>query len=289
MNKLIIIYGPTAVGKSAVAIELAKRIDGEIISADSMQIYKGLDVGTAKVKSEEMKGVKHHLIDFLDVSESFSVAQFKSMAEKIIDDIISRGKTPIVVGGTGLYIKALICNYDFGNLETNPCQKEELEKLSCEQLKSKILEIDNNIKIDVLNKRRLIRQYLLLSSGKVASKTAPLYPYKLFCLVDSREKIYDRINKRVESMIEDGIIDEAKYLFSVADAKDLSAKAIGYKEFLPYILGEKSLEECKNILKQKSRNYAKRQFTFLNQFDNYTLVQFDGIENTVNKIMENLW
>ena len=289
MNRVIFIYGPTAVGKSSVAIELAKRINGEIISADSMQIYKHLNIGSAKVTNEEMQGIKHHLIDIKMPNEDYSASDFCTDANNAINEILSKNKTPIIVGGTGLYIKSLISGYDFGGVVRNKSDIEKQNDFTTDELYNRVLELDPNCKIDAGNRRRLQRKLELLLNGMYQHKNVAFkYDYTLFCLTDDREKIYDRINKRVDNMINDGLIDEAKYLFSLNIPNSLAMKAIGYKELKPYVDGEMSIEECKNILKQKTRNYAKRQFTFMNQFDNPIIIKFDGINETTNKILEYL-
>jgi len=287
LNKVVFIYGPTAVGKSGIGIELAKKIDGEIISADSMQIYKGLNIGSAKVTNEEMQGVVHHLLDIKEPNEDYSVANFCEDTNRIIKDIFSRGKTPIVVGGTGLYFKSLINGYDFGGLKRDQHESIKLEELSCEELYDRIKEIKPTEEVDKNNKRRLIRRLTLLKNDKNLSvKNTFTYPYKLFCLVDDRDKIYDRINRRVDKMVNEGLIDEAEYLFKLNNPNCLAMKAIGYKEFLPYFNGEKTLDECKEILKQKTRNYAKRQFTFMNQFNDAIVIKYNGLNETTNLIIK---
>ena len=286
MNKVIFIYGPTAVGKSSIAIELAKMIDGEIISADSMQIYKHLDIGSAKVTFDEMQGIKHHLLSIKEPNEEYSVSDFCNDANKIIDEVLSRQKTPIIVGGTGLYIKSLIEGYDFGDTVRNDDTVKELEQLSIKELYDRILKIDPNANVDCSNKRRLIRKLQLLQNGVFKHNNNGFkYPYVLFCLTDNREKIYERINKRVDNMIDAGLLGEAKYLFDLNIPNSLAMKAIGYKELKPYFDGTSTLLECKEVLKQKTRNYAKRQFTFINQFNDAIIVQYNGIKDTAKKMM----
>lgn len=286
MKKVICIYGPTAVGKSKIAVELAKLIGGEIISADSMQIYRGLDVGSAKVTEEEMQGITHYLIDIKFPEENYSVAEFIYDAKNAIEKIISNGKTPIIVGGTGLYFKGLIEGYNFGFTSKNVDFRSDIEKMSTDEIYQKLLEKNPSQVIDKNNRHRLIRALEIATFGTTASKEKKNdYDYKLFAIVDDRQKIYYRINQRVDQMINDGILDEAKYLMSLNLGKEnLCMKAIGYKELIPYLKNEQSLEECKNILKQKTRNYAKRQFTFLNQFEKIKLVKFVGVKQTAQEI-----
>lgn len=289
MGKVIIIYGPTAVGKSAVGIRLAKLLNGEIISADSMQIYKGLDIGSAKVTTEEMQGIAHHLINIKKPDQEYSVADYCIDAKQKIDEILAKGKTPIIVGGTGLYIKALIEGYNFGNVGKQNNFRLEAEKLSNAQIYEKILEIDKDAKVDINNKHRLIRLYEKLVFGEELASNGFCYDYMLFGICDDREKIYERINSRVNKMINEGLLDELKYLLSLNLSKNsLCMKAIGYKELIPYIKGEDTLENCIAILQQKTRNYAKRQFTFMNQFKNMVKINFCGTDETAQFIFEYL-
>lgn len=286
MEQVIVIYGPTAVGKSAIAVELAKKINGEIISADSMQIYKHLDIGSAKVTKDEMQGIKHHLIDILEPHEEFSASEFSKIATNLCHEIIKNNKTPIIVGGTGLYINGLINGYSFGSTQKNTEFRNELEKLSNDEIYSRIVEIEPNMGIDKQNRRRLIRalERLTFGTNQNINKQQEL-SFKLFAIIDDRQKIYERINNRVDKMVSNGLIDEAKYLLSLNLKEDnLALKAIGYKEIFPFIKGEKSLYECTELLKQKTRNYAKRQFTFMNQFEDLTKIEFCGIEQTSSKI-----
>lgn len=286
MNKVIVIYGPTAVGKSAIAVELAKMLNGEIISADSMQIYKHLDIGSAKVTQDEMQGIKHHLIDILEPSQDYSASEFVDMAKKLCKDITNRGKAPIIVGGTGLYINGLINGFNFGDTEKNEEFRNSLTDLSNEEIYNKILELNPQEEVDKHNRRRLIRVLERLTFGeKVSKNNDNEFDFKLFAIIDDRQKIYERINKRVDQMLNSGLINETKYLYSLHLSEDnLAMKAIGYKELFPYIEGKQSLSECAEILKQKTRNYAKRQFTFMNQFDNLTRVQFYGVNETAEYI-----
>ena len=293
MNSVVVIYGPTAVGKSAIAVKLAKMIDGEIISADSMQIYRHLDVGSAKVTKEEMEGIPHYLINIKEPTENYSAGQFCHDAKKSIDNIIARGHIPIVVGGTGLYLKGLIENYSFANLDRNEEFRKTIENYSNEQLFEKIKALSPNLQVDCNNRRRLIRmlEILTFSNSKNLNDNQHQsnYNFLLFAILDDRQKIYDRINTRVDKMIENGLLDEAKYIFSLNLTNDnLAVKAIGYKELFPYIKKEKSLNECLDDLKQKSRNYAKRQITFLNQFKKITIVNFEGVEQTASNIYDKI-
>lgn len=288
MVDVIIIYGPTAVGKSDIAIELAKKINGEIISADSIQIYKKLNVGSAKVTKEEMQDIKHYLIDVCEPEDNFSVADFCDLAKKYINTIIENGKVPIIVGGTGLYLKSLINGYDFAGINKNEEFREKLNNLTTEQIYEEILKLDSSIQIDKNNKHRLIRKLETLTfNGEIKNNNSFNYSYKIFAICDDRQEIYNRINKRVDKMVEKGLLIELKNLLDSGLTEDnQSMKAIAYKELIPYIKNEKSLQECLDILKQKSRNYAKRQFTFMNQFENLIKVDFKGIKETSELIYE---
>ena len=288
MYPIIIIYGPTAVGKSSVAIELAKMLDGEIISADSMQIYKGLDIGSAKVSLDEMQGIPHHLIDILEPNDDYSASNFCDDCINIIDEIISRNKTPIIVGGTGLYINGLINGYNFGQTEKNIQFRASLENQSNEDLYNKILQLKPDVKIDKNNRHRLIRALERMTFGGVNQEnTSKLkYPYILFAICDDRQKIYNRINDRVDKMIENGLLDEARKILNLTlNEESLCMKAIGYKELFPFLKGDDTLENCKNLLKQKTRNYAKRQFTYMNQFKDLIKVDFCGVEKTAKNML----
>ena len=290
MKTVVVIYGPTAVGKSSIAIELAKMINGEIISADSMQIYKRLNIGSAKVTKEEMQGIPHHLIDFKEPEEDYSVSEFCKDAKMCIEQIIESNHVPIVVGGTGLYIKGLTEGYNFSNTEKNKQFRDSLNELSNEQIYEKIEKLEPNIEIDKNNRRRLVRALEKLTFGeKAISTVSEEYTFKMFAILDDRQKIYSRINARVDNMAKNGLIDEAKFLLdSNFPENNQAIKAIGYKELFPYLKGEKTLEDCLEILKQKTRNYAKRQITFLNQFDNITIVNFIGVYETAKEIYKNL-
>lgn len=287
MQQAIIIYGPTAVGKSSIAVELAKMIDGEIISADSMQIYKKLNIGTAKISHSEMQSIPHHLIDVKMPTEDYSVSEFCQQAEILITQICSRNKVPIIVGGTGLYINSLINGYTFSCAPKNQDFRDELSSLSNEQIYSMLLKYNPSIQIDFNNRQRLIRALEMCKFGKQCSNKKSSTNYLLFAILDDRQAIYNRINSRVDKMIDSGLLDEAKYLLSLnLPETNLAVKAIGYKELFPYLKGECSLQECVDVLKQKTRNYAKRQITFLNQFNSAIKINFSGVQNTANIIKQ---
>lgn len=288
MNKVIVIYGATAIGKSDIAVSLAQIFDAEIISADSMQIYKDLNIGSAKITKEEMKGIPHHLIDIRDCTQEYSVFDFVRDCKVCINDIKSRGKNVIICGGTGLYIKALVNNYTYSEIEKDKIEKLNLETLSCNKLCQKLEHLGYNLKQDDKNnKRRLIHYIQLYSQNKQIKKdTIQSSEYILFGLTLEREELYKRINARVDKMIDSGLIEETKYLQSKVSKDSQCMKAIGYKELIPYITGECSLEESVDLLKQKTRNYAKRQITFMNQFNNIIKIEVKTKQQAVNYIVK---
>ncbi|MBO0523881.1 tRNA (adenosine(37)-N6)-dimethylallyltransferase MiaA [Clostridium botulinum] len=279
MIDLLILAGPTAVGKTDISIKLAKKLNGEIISADSMQIYKYMDIGSAKITKEEMKGIPHHLIDVVAPHEEFNVSSFKTLAEKCIKDIWSRGKLPIIAGGTGLYINSLIYNYDFTDADRDEDYREYLIRLSEDKGKkyvhSLLKDIDGK-SYEKLYPNDLKRVVRALEVYKITGKSISEYtkenekklyniPYNInyFVLNMNREVLYERINKRVDIMMDKGLIEEVKKLESMGYTPDMqSMKGIGYKEILFYLKGDISLDEAIYLIKKGSRNYAKRQLTW---------------------------
>lgn len=281
---LIVLVGPTAVGKTEFSIELAKKVDGEIISGDSMQVYKQMDIGTAKIMQDEMSGIPHHMIDILEPDENFSAYEFKNRAQRLIKEITARGRVPIIAGGTGLYIQSLIYNYDFED-ETISEQKSleieaklsELDQLSNEALHQYLASFDEVSAQDIhpnnrKRVRRAIQYYLktkkLLSSRKKVQQFTENYDTLLLGIEMSRDILYQRINKRVDIMLERGLVSEVQQLVDNGYETSQSMQAIGYKEIVPVIKQELSLDEATEKLKQHSRNYAKRQMTwFKNKLD----------------------
>lgn len=292
-KKVVFILGPTAVGKTFFSVKLAKKMNGEIISADSVQIYKGLDIGSAKVKPEEMQGVVHYAIDILEPWQEFSVYEFVEYTKQKIDEIISKGKLPIVVGGTGLYVKALTLGYNFGGTKKDSRLREQLENLAKEKgneflfsmLESKDKEMAE--KTDKNNTVRLVRALeIALSDGEKQTGEVEIEPL-IFALVKDRAVLYDAINKRVDMMLENGLIDEVKKLKeSGLSVNNQSMRAIGYKEVLSYLDGEIDYDRMVEILKQHSRNYAKRQLTFLRGIKNVVYVDTADIEKAEKEIFE---
>ncbi|WP_251549217.1 tRNA (adenosine(37)-N6)-dimethylallyltransferase MiaA [Neobacillus muris] len=276
-QKLIVIIGPTAVGKTKLSIELAKRFNGEIISGDSMQIYRGMDIGTAKIKPDEMEGIPHHLIDIKEPNESFSAAEFQQLVRAKITEIAEKGKLPIIVGGTGLYIQSVIYDYQFpdvtGDQEFRSRLEEKAKEIGNEALHQQLKEIDpeSAAKIHPNNVRRVIRALEIhyLSGGKdtqienaQAGQLELLYNAAMIGLTMDREKLYERINARVELMLSEGLLEEVINLYEQGLRGCQSIQAIGYKEIYEYLDGHVSFDEAVSNLKQNSRRYAKRQLTW---------------------------
>ena len=294
-NTVIIIFGPTGVGKSKTAIELAKKLDGEIISCDSMQVFSQLNVGTAKVTDEEKQGIVHHLLDVVSPSEEFSVGQYVQLAREKIKDILQRGKQPIVVGGTGLYIKALINNYDFGNAQKDENIREKykkiLEEKGNEYLYNILLKKDENIakKIHFNDTKKVIRALEIIeNNNKILEKNdfneKINYNYLLFGLFLPREEMYEKINQRTIAMFKNGLVEEVKNLIkSGISEKAQSMQGIGYKEVVLGLKENFSEEEMIKLIQQKTRNYAKRQLTFMRGMEN--LIWVDA-KNSVKEILE---
>ncbi|HFH6637303.1 TPA: tRNA (adenosine(37)-N6)-dimethylallyltransferase MiaA [Streptococcus agalactiae] len=281
--KLIAVVGPTAVGKTALGIELAKTFNGEIISGDSQQVYQKLDIGTAKASKEEQEQAYHHLIDVREVNENYSVYDFVKEAKVAIDTIISKGKIPIIVGGTGLYLQSLFEGYHLGgevNQETLMAYREKLESLSDEDLFEKLTE--QSIVIPQVNRRRAIRALELAKFGNDLQNSESPYDVLLIGLNDDRQVLYDRINRRVDLMIDNGLLDEAKWLYDNYPSVQAS-RGIGYKELFPYFSKQILLEEAVDKLKQNTRRFAKRQLTWFRNRMNVEFIMV-GEENYQQKI-----
>lgn len=290
MNKVIVILGPTGVGKTKMSIELAKRLNGEVINADSMQFYKGLNIGTAKITEEEKDGIPHHLFDIKEVYEDYSIYNYQIDGRKVIDDILKRGKTPIVVGGTGLYIKALLYDYNLNYEKEN----NTYDDLTTEELYNKLLELDKSVVIDKNNRRRLIRaiNYYKENGESISNNKTNklLYNVDFIGLTTDRDKLYNIINNRVDKMINDGLLEEVKYFYDKKIYTKPLINGIGYKELYKYFDGEISLEEAVNKIKQNSRRYAKRQYTFFNHQlpVKWVNVNFLNFDDTINDVISNL-
>ena len=284
--KPIIIYGPTGVGKTDISLKLAKKYNAEIISCDSMQIYKYLDVGTAKISKNEMQGIQHHLIDFVEPNENYSVYQFVSDCKQIMENIKKRNKNIIIVGGTGLYIKALIENYNMGEVNRENI-KDEFKDKTNEQLVELIQKAGKVLKQEDYNNRaRLLRYAELCTSNSKVTKLDESYKYMLFGLTCDRTQLYNRINTRVDNMLKNGLLNEVEQIYKKYGENIQCFKAIGYKEFIPYFKGEINLDKCIELIKQHSRNYAKRQFTFMNQFKTIIKVDVKNVESAFLEIAQ---
>jgi len=302
MKPLVIIAGPTAVGKSDTAVMLAKRINGEIISADSMQVYKGMDIGSAKITVEEMQGVKHYLIDVLDPRDDFNVALFQEMAKNAIDDILSKGKIPIIAGGTGFYIQSILYDIDFNesNGEISEYRKSleiransEGPDFLFEELK--IVDPESANIIHKNNVKRVIRALeffhetgIPISKHNAAQRmNPPAYDCCYFVLNDIRENVYKRIDLRVDKMIDKGLLDEVKQLKSIGlNKNNVSMQGLGYKEFLMYLDDEISFDEAVYIIKRDSRHFAKRQITWFKREPDVIWVNKQDFNYNDNEIID---
>ena len=274
---LVILTGPTAVGKTALSIRLAKEIGGEIISADSMQVYKGMDIGSAKILPDEMQGVPHYLIDELVPDEEFHVVRFQQMAKAYLQKIYQRGHIPIIVGGTGFYIQALLYDIDFTENKNDDAYRQEMEQLAAEKgaeyLHQMLAEVDPRSAQDIHanNVKRVIRalefyhetgQKISEHNEKERQKTSP-YNFAYFVLNDDRNRLYHRIDQRIDIMLDDGLVEEVRALRAKGYTRDMvSMQGLGYKEILDYLAGEISLEEAVYRIKRDTRHFAKRQITW---------------------------
>ncbi|NFH90923.1 tRNA (adenosine(37)-N6)-dimethylallyltransferase MiaA [Clostridium botulinum] len=304
-QKILVLGGPTAVGKTELSIKLAEKLNGEIISADSMQIYKKMDIGSAKVTKEEMRDINHYMIDIVSPEEEFSVADFKNIGEKAIKEIIAKEKLPMIVGGTGLYINSLTCNVTFTESEKDDEYRTYLESLAeangNKYVHEMLKEIDEISYRDIHpnNRKRVIRA---LEVYKISGKPFSSYnvgddfyktDYDVFyyVLTMDREKLYNRINKRVDIMIENGLIDECIELKKLGYTSNMqSMQGIGYKEILYYLDKKISLDEAVNLIKQGSRNYAKRQLTWFRRDPRCTFLDKDVLsdEEILSKIIDDI-
>lgn len=297
MIKVVAIVGPTAVGKSALGLKLAQKFDGEIISGDSMQIYRHLDIGTAKDSPEELQAIPHHLVDICDASQRYTVKDFQAKAREISMELTDKGKLPLVVGGTGFYLSSLINNLNLGGKSTGDDQVRA-ELLDIEQNEGigrlqSILQTEDPLayaKIDTDNPRRLIRAIeVMRNTGKSITDQNNGNQWAQFYLVgltDDRPKLYERINSRVDKMVEMGLLDEAKYVYDHREEFPQAKNGIGYKELFPYFDGSMMLDECLDEIKKNSRHFAKRQFTyFRNQMDVdwYNISDDKNYQQTIEK------
>ena len=297
MKNLVVITGPTAVGKTDISIKLAKEINGEIISADSIQVYKGLDIGSAKITQDEMDGVKHYLIDVLEPTDDFDIYTFKQMAEEAIEEIYAKGKVPIIVGGTGFYIQSVLYDVDFEETEVDMEYRKELEELAKnngnEYVHKMLEEVDPEYAAGIHpnNLKRVIRALefyhennIPLSKHNAEQKeNESPYNFAYYVLNDDREVLYDRINKRVDLMFDKGLVDEVKALG--LDNTNQSMQGIGYKEVLDYLNGDLSLEETKELIKKNTRHFAKRQLTWFRREKVVQMIDYRDFDRDVDKVL----
>ncbi len=300
---MIILTGPTAVGKTDLSIQLAKAINGEIISADSMQVYRHMDIGSAKVTPEEMDGVPHHLIDVLEPEEEFNVVVFQKLAKEALTGIYERGHIPIIVGGTGFYIQALLYDIDFTENDGDTAIRRELEKLAQTQgagcLHQMLQEIDpesaaaihqNNVKrvIRAIEFYRQTGKKISLHNEQEREKQSP-YQFLYYVLDTDRKTLYERIDRRVDLMMEHGLVDEVKHLADMGCTRDMvSMQGLGYKEILDYLSGEIPLEEAVYILKRDTRHFAKRQITWFKRERDVRWLELEQFQNDRKKVLEHI-
>lgn len=297
MKNLVVITGPTAVGKTDISIKLAKEINGEIISADSIQVYKGLDIGSAKITEEDMDGVKHYLIDVLEPTDEFDIYTFKNLAKKAIDEIYTKGKIPIIVGGTGFYIQSVLYDIDFEETHVDMQYRKELEELvglyGNEYIHKMLEDVDPEYAASIHpnNVKRVIRalefycenNIPLSEHNKEQKENESPYNFAYYVLNDDRDVLYERINKRVDKMFDDGLIDEVKALS--LDESNQSMQGIGYKEVLEYLNGNVSLDECKELIKKNTRHFAKRQLTWFRHEKVVHMIDYRDFDRDIDKVL----
>ena len=303
MKELIIIAGPTAVGKTALSVKLAGCTDAEIISADSMQVYRGMDIGSAKISKEEMCGIPHHMIDILDPGDDFNVASFREIAERNIKEITAAGRVPMIVGGTGFYIQSVLYGIEFKGGETDENIRRILENEAAEygimHMEAKLESVDpESLEYDRGNLKRIIRalEYNLCTGRKMSDKNAaerarsPKYDTAFFCITMPRDALYDRINSRVDAMIREGLADEVRRLREAGVSDDSnSMQGLGYKQMLPYLDGKISLEKAAENIKQETRHFAKRQLTWFRREKNVIWIdrsEFGSDDSVIEYMLE---
>lgn len=304
-DNLLILMGPTAIGKTSLSIDLAKNLNGEIISSDSMQIYKYMNIGTAKVTELEMDGIPHHLVDFINPNEEYTVSNYQKDAEILIRNINNEGKFPIVVGGTGLYINSLVYELNFARVPPNESLRKKYddlaEKYGNKYLHNKLMAIDieSSSKIEVGDRKRIIRALEIYDiTGKTMSeynknfrRETDKYNLTMVCLNMDRSKLYDRINQRVDIMIKEGLIEEVQHILNMGYSKDLIAlQGIGYKEVIEFLEGKVTMDTAIDKIKQGSRNYAKRQLTWFRRDKRIQWVNVDEFEdfNNLSRFIQNM-
>ena len=292
--KVIVIVGPTASGKTSASINVAKKLNGEIISADSMQIYREMNIGTAKVTKEEADGIKHYLVDIVDPDEVFNVTKYKEMAEAAIEDILSKGKIPIIVGGTGLYVSTLINGIEFAEVGEDAEYREQMtalaEEKGAEYLHNELRKVDSNAAdaIEINNVRRVVRALEIFKlTGKtktqldIESRKEVKYTYKVYGIDTPREELYNRINIRVDKMFEDGLLEEVRYVNEKYKISSTAIQGLGYKEVIEYIEGRVTYEEMIEKLKMETRRYAKRQLTWFRREEKIKWCPLNEIVDTI--------
>ena len=296
--KVLILTGPTAVGKTELSIALAKRFGAEIISADSMQIYQGMNIGTAKITPQEMQGVVHHMLDIVPVTHSYSVAEYQSAAFSLIDRLLQQKKLPMVVGGTGLYIHSLMYDVDFSSAAADTSLRKTLEALSNEELHERLQQLDaaSAARIHQNDKKRMIRRLEVLAHGCSTEfdfrKKNDRYDFILIGITDQRDVLYQNINRRVDQMVAMGLCDEARLLYDRYGEALTALKAIGYKEWIPYFQGSATKAEAIEAIKQNTRRYAKRQLTWFRReeaitwFDKSRLAAPDALFSEITAYLE---
>lgn len=300
-KKVLVITGPTGSGKTKLSIEIAKRCNGEIISADSMQIYKEMNIGTAKPTNEELSQVVHHMIDIVEIGQNFSVADYSKMAFSCIQDIISRGKLPVVVGGTGLYINSIVEEINYFETGESTEFRDKLNKIAekkgNEVLYNELCKKDPEAakRIHINDLKRIVRalevyefsKTTITEQQKKSKEIEKKYDYIMIGLTTERSTLYDRINKRVDTMFELGLLEEARDIIAKSDSLGTSYQAIGYKELKKYFDGECLLEEAKELIKRESRRYAKRQLTWFRRNENIVWLDIkNSINDNINKVLE---
>ena len=303
MQPLIILTGPTAVGKTSLSIRLAKEIGGEVISADSMQVYRHMDIGSAKISREEMEGISHYLIDVLDPDEEFNVTLFQKMAKEAMEEIYSHGKVPIVAGGTGFYIQALLYDIDFKENGENASIRKELEKVAAEKGGEFLHEMLRNIdpesaeEIHANNQKRVIRaiEYFRQTGERISDhnkrekqKKSP-YDFLYYVINTDRALLYERIDRRVDLMLEQGLVEEVRRLEAMGCTRNMvSMQGLGYKEILDYLHGKCTLEEAVYILKRDTRHFAKRQLTWFRREKDVRWISLPDFDNDQDKVLKKL-
>lgn len=300
MEKLIILTGPTAAGKTKLSIALAHAINGEIISADSMQVYRHMDIGSAKIRSEEMQGIKHYLVDILEPSEDFNIVMFQKYAKQAMAEIYAKGKTPILVGGTGFYIQSVLYDIDFEESDADIALRSELEAVALQKgagyLHAMLRECDERAaeQIHENNIKRVIRaiEFYRQTGKKISEhnelerRKEPAYDARYFVLTDERKRLYENIDRRVDMMIKDGLVDEVKGLLAMGCKRDSTAmQGLGYKEIISYLEGEITLEEAVYIIKRDTRHFAKRQLTWFRREQDVIWVEKDKFAYDEEKML----